>query len=123
MFLISWHEPDIRTAGADPLRLCVTEGLLKLLIIAPLTRAFGRAGRALPPACCSAPAASSPRHVSVRSASTCWRDTASVVLFVTALTMATIPLLSRWAIGSRGLTPKTPIDRDLMPKFPTHPRW
>src|SRR3984893_7312273 len=130
VFLISvGMSLDIRTAGADPLLVFGAAGgmvLLKLLIIAPLTRAFGlswanglRTGLLLGPggefAFVIVSVAMGEHLVAP--------NTASVVLFVTALTMATIPLLSR--LGERlapRLTAKTPVDpRILVPEFSDTP--
>src|ERR1700730_7268281 len=130
VFLISvGMSLDIRTAGADPLLVFGAAGgmvLLKLLIIAPLTRAFGlswanglRTGLLLGPggefAFVIVSVAMGEHLVAP--------NTASVVLFVTALTMETIPLLSR--LGERlapRLTAKTPVDpRILVPEFSDTP--
>jgi CPA2 family monovalent cation:H+ antiporter-2 len=102
VFLISvGMSLDIRTFGAHPLLvLGVSAGVvgLKLLIITPLARAFGinwrnalRTGLLLGPggefAFVIVSMALAERLLP--------REAASVVLFVTALTMATIPLLSK----------------------------
>ena len=80
VFLISvGMSLDLRTLVAHPLLVlgsAVGVVLLKLLIIAPLTRVFGVSWRerACAPDCCSAPAASSPSSSSRwRSPSICWR--------------------------------------------------
>ena len=96
---------DIRTVGAHPLLVfgaAVGTVLLKLLVIAPLARAFGltwvnglHIGLLLGPGGEFAfviVAVAIGEHLLTP-------DTASVVLFVTALTMAAIPLLSR--LGDR----------------------
>src|SRR3984893_999921 len=120
VFLISvGMSLDIRTAGAEPLLVFGAAGgmvLLKLLIIAPLTRAFGlswatglRTGLLLGPGGEFAFVI-----VSVATGEGLLApETASAVLFVTALTMATIPLLSR--LGER-LAPH------LAPTTPARPR-
>jgi CPA2 family monovalent cation:H+ antiporter-2 len=102
VFLISvGMSLDIRTAGTDPVLVFGAAGgvvLLKVLIIAPLTRVFGlswasglRTGLLLGPGGEFAFVI-----VSVATGEGLLApNTASVVLFVTALTMATIPLLSR----------------------------
>ena len=130
VFLISvGMSLDIRTAGTEPLLVfCAAGGmvLLKLLIITPLTRAFGlgwanglRTGLLLGPGGEFAfviVSVATGEHLLAP-------NTASVVLFVTALTMATIPLLSR--LGERlapRLTAKTPVDpRILVPEFSDTP--
>src|SRR5207253_2000674 len=126
VFLISvGMSLDIRTAGAEPLLVfCGAAGivLLKLLIIAPLTRAFGlswatglRTGLLLGP---GGEFAFVIVSVAVGEGLLA-PNTASMVLFVTALTMATIPLLSQLGDRlARGLVPKTPVDpRILVPEF------
>jgi CPA2 family monovalent cation:H+ antiporter-2 len=122
VFLISvGMSLDIRTAGADPLLVfCAAGGivLLKVLVVTPLTHAFGlnwanglRTGMLLGPggefAFVIISVASGERLLA--------RDAAATVLFVTALTMATIPLLSR--LGGRlapHLAPKKPVDRSIL---------
>src|SRR5215471_4183987 len=117
VFLISiGMSLDIGTAAADPLLVFGAAGgvvLLKLLVVAPLTRAFGlswanglRTGLLLAPggefAFVIVSAATGAHLMAL--------DTAGVVLFVTALTIATIPLLSR--LGDRlapRLAPATPV--------------
>jgi CPA2 family monovalent cation:H+ antiporter-2 len=130
VFLISvGMSLDIRTAGTEPLLVFGAAGgmvLLKLLIVAPLTRAFGlswanglRTGLLLGPggefAFVIVSVAIGERLLAP--------NIASVVLFVTALTMATIPLLSQ--LGDRlapHLTPRTPVDpRILVPEFSDTP--
>jgi CPA2 family monovalent cation:H+ antiporter-2 len=130
VFLISvGMSLDIRTAGGNPLLVfCAAGGmvLLKLLIIAPLTRVFGlswanglRTGLLLGPggefAFVIVSVALSEHLLAP--------NTAGVVLFVTALTMATIPLLSQLGDRlARGLTPRTPVDpRILVPEFSDTP--
>jgi Kef-type K+ transport system membrane component KefB len=96
---------DIRTVGAQPLLVLGAAGcmvLLKLLLVAGLARAFGldwanslHTGLLLGPGGEFAfviVSMASDEHLLVR-------DAAGVVLFVTALTMASIPLLSR--VGGR----------------------
>jgi CPA2 family monovalent cation:H+ antiporter-2 len=102
VFLISvGMNLDIRTVGAHPLLVLGTATgmiLLKLLVIAPLTRAFGltwtnglQIGLLLGPsgefAFVIVSAAIGERLLTP--------DTAGIVLVITALTMAAIPLLSR----------------------------
>ena len=122
VFLISiGMSLDIRTMVAHPLLVfggAVAVVLLKLLIVAPAVRAFGltwatglQTGLLLGPG-----GEFGFVIVSVAlGAHLLAPDTASEVLFVTALTMATIPLLSN--LGSRlvpRLTSKTPVDPDLL---------
>ena len=130
VFLISvGMSLDIRTAGTEPLLVfCAAGGmvLLKLVIIAPLTRAFGlswatgfRTGLLLGPGGEFAfviVSVAVGEHLLAP-------NIASVVLFVTALTMATIPLLSQLGDRlARGLTAKTPVDpRILVPEFSDMP--
>ena len=106
MFLISiGMSLDIRTIAAHPLLVfggAAAVVLLKLLIVAPLARGFGltwatglQTGLLLGPG-----GEFGFVIVSVAlGAHLLAPDTASVVLFVTALTMATIPLLSN--LGNR----------------------
>jgi CPA2 family monovalent cation:H+ antiporter-2 len=122
VFLISiGMSLDIRTMAAHPLLVfggAVVMVLLKLLIVAPAVRAFGQTwatglltGLLLGPG-----GEFGFVIVSVAIGSHLLApDTASEVLFVTALTMATIPLLS--AFGNRlapRLTSKTAIDPALL---------
>src|SRR5882724_6293511 len=122
VFLISvGMSLDIRTAGADPLLVFGAAGgmvLLKVLVVAPLARAFGlswanglRTGLLLGPGGEFAFVI-----VSVAPGEGLLAPhAASVVLFVTALTMATIPLLSR--LGERlaqHLAPTTPVDPSIL---------
>ena len=122
VFLISiGMSLDIRMMAAHPLLVfggATVMVLLKLLLIAPLTRAFGltwatglQTGLLLGPG-----GEFGFVIVSVAiGAHLLAPDTASVVLFVTALTMATIPLLSN--LGNRlapRLTLKTAIDPELL---------
>jgi len=130
VFLISvGMSLDLRTAGTEPLLVFSAAAgmvLLKTLIIAPLTRAFGlswanglRTGLLLGPggefAFVIVSVAAGEHLLPPNSA--------SVVLFVTALTMATIPLLSR--LGDRlapRLAPGTPVDpRILVPELADTP--
>jgi CPA2 family monovalent cation:H+ antiporter-2 len=122
VFLISvGMSLDIRTAVADPLLVFGAAGgmvLLKLLVVIPLTLAFGlnlanslRTGLLLGPggefAFVIVSAASGERLLAP--------DVAGTVLFVTALTMGTIPLLS--GLGSRlapRLRPETPMDPSIL---------
>jgi CPA2 family monovalent cation:H+ antiporter-2 len=128
VFLISvGMSLDIRTAGADPLLVfCAAGGivLLKVIAVTPLTHSFGlnwanslRTGMLLGPGGEFAfviVSVASGEHLLAS-------DAAGAVLFVTALTMATIPLLSR--LGGRlapHLAPKTPVDRAFWcPRFLT----
>jgi CPA2 family monovalent cation:H+ antiporter-2 len=113
---------DIRTLGAHPLLVLGSSGgvvLLKLLVVTPLVRAFGvnwwnalRAGLLLGPGGEFAfviIAMALAEHLLAPEA-------ASVVLFVTALTMATIPLLSKLGgrLGPR-LAPSAVVDPNLLP--------
>src|SRR5580693_1073127 len=122
VFLISiGMSLDIRTAGAEPLLVLGGAGcvvLLKLLVVAGLARAFGlnwahslHTGLLLGPGGEFAFVI-----VSVASgASLLASDAAQVMLFVTALTMATIPLLSR--LGGRlapRLAPKMLVDPSIL---------
>ena len=122
VFLISiGMSLDIRTAAAEPLLVLGGSGcvvLLKLLVVAGLARAFGlnwahslHTGLLLGPGGEFAFVI-----VSVASgASLLASDAAQVMLFVTALTMATIPLLSR--LGGRlapRLAPKMPVDPSIL---------
>ena len=122
VFLISiGMSLDIRTMATHPLLVfggAVAVVLLKLLIVAPAARAFGltwatglQTGLLLGPG-----GEFGFVIVSVAiGAHLLAPDTASEVLFVTALTMATIPLLSN--LGNRlapRLTSKTPVDPDLL---------
>jgi CPA2 family monovalent cation:H+ antiporter-2 len=122
VFLISvGMSLDIRTLGAHPLLvLGVSAGVvgLKLLIITPLARAFGinwrnalRTGLLLGPggefAFVIVSMALAERLLP--------RQDASVVLFVTALTMATIPLLSKLGFRlARRATPSAAVDPRLL---------
>jgi CPA2 family monovalent cation:H+ antiporter-2 len=121
---------DIRTIAAHPaLVLGAAAGTigLKMLLIAPLARGFGlswtngiRAGLLLGPGgefgFVIVSVAISERLLAP--------ETASIVLFVTALTMAGIPLLS--TLGERlapRFTPKTPVDPSLLvPEVDALPR-
>jgi CPA2 family monovalent cation:H+ antiporter-2 len=122
VFLISiGMSLDIRTIGTHPLlvfggAVCVV--LLKLVIVAPAVRTFGpnwatglRTGLLLGPG-----GEFGFVIVSVAIGDQLLApDTASVLLFITALTMATIPLLSK--LGNRiapRLTPKVPVDPALL---------
>ncbi|MGD0104760.1 MAG: cation:proton antiporter [Rhodopila sp.] len=119
VFLISvGMSLDIRTVGAHPLLVAGTAigvPLVKLLLIAPLARVFGlHWGDGVRGALLLGPggefgfvivAVATSEHLLAP-------DTAGVVLFVTALTMATIPSLSK--LGDR-LAPR------LTPKAPSHP--
>lgn len=122
VFLISiGMSLDIRTMATHPLLVfggSVAVVLLKLLIVTPAARAFGltwatglQTGLLLGPG-----GEFGFVIVSVAiGAHLLAPDTASEVLFVTALTMATIPLLSN--LGNRlapRLTSKTPVDPDLL---------
>jgi CPA2 family monovalent cation:H+ antiporter-2 len=122
VFLISiGMSLDIRTMAAHPLLVFGGAGamvLLKLAIVAPLARGFGltwvsglQTGLLLGPG-----GEFGFVIVSVAvGAHLLAPDAASEVLFVTALTMATIPLLS--ALGNRlapHLAPATAIDPDLL---------
>jgi CPA2 family monovalent cation:H+ antiporter-2 len=122
VFLISiGMSLDIRTMAAHPLLVFGGAGamvLLKLLIIAPLVRVFGltwatglQTGLLLGPG-----GEFGFVIVSVATgAHLLARDTSSLVLFITALTMATIPLLS--ALGNRlapHLVPKNLVDPELL---------
>jgi CPA2 family monovalent cation:H+ antiporter-2 len=122
VFLISiGMSLDIRTAAAEPLLVLGGAGcmvLLKLLVVAGLARAFGlnwanslHTGLLLGPGGEFAFVI-----VSVASgASLLATDAIQVMLFVTALTMATIPLLSR--LGGRlapRLAPKMPADPSIL---------
>ena len=112
---------DIRTLGAHPLLVLsssVGVVLLKLLVVTPLVRAFGvnwwnalRTGLLLGPGGEFAfviIAMALAEHLLAPEA-------ASVVLFVTALTMAAIPLLSKLGgrLGPR-LTPAAIVDPNLL---------
>src|SRR4029077_17354495 len=130
VFLISvGMSLDIRTAGAEPLLVFGAAGgvvLLKLLVVAPLTRGFGLSwANGLRTGLLPAPGGEFAFViVSVATGEGLLAPhTASVVLFVTALTMATIPLLSR--LGERlapHLAPATPVDpRILVPEFSDTP--
>jgi monovalent cation:H+ antiporter-2, CPA2 family len=122
VFLISvGMSLDIRTALADPLLVFGAASgmvLLKLLIVTPLTLAFGlnranglRTGLLLGPGGEFAfviVSAASGEHLLAP-------DVAGTVLFVTALTMGTIPLLSR--LGGRlapRLLPETPMGPSIL---------
>jgi CPA2 family monovalent cation:H+ antiporter-2 len=122
VFLISiGMSLDIRTAAAEPLLVLGGAGcmvLLKLLVVAGLARAFGlnwahslHTGLLLGPGGEFAFVI-----ISVASgASLLASDATQVMLFVTALTMATIPLLSR--LGGRlapRLAPKVPVDPSIL---------
>jgi CPA2 family monovalent cation:H+ antiporter-2 len=122
VFLISvGMSLNIRTAVADPLLVfCAAGGmiLLKLLVVTPLTLAFGlnlangvRTGLLLGPGGEFAfviVSVASGEHLLAP-------DAAGTVLFVTALTMATIPLLSK--LGGRlapRLAPEMPVDPSIL---------
>jgi monovalent cation:H+ antiporter-2, CPA2 family len=122
VFLISvGMSLDIRTVGAQPLLVLGAAGcmvLLKLLVVAGLARAFGlnwanslHTGLLLGPGGEFAfviVSMASDEHLLAR-------DAAGVVLFITALTMASIPLLSR--VGGRlapRLASKTPVDPSIL---------
>ena len=112
---------DVRLVGAHPFFLFGAAAglvLLKLLVIAPLTRVFGmnwasglQTGLLLGPggefAFVIVSVAMSEHLLAA--------DTAGLVLFVTALTMATVPLMSR--LGERlapRFAPRAPVDPHLM---------
>jgi monovalent cation:H+ antiporter-2, CPA2 family len=112
---------DIRTVGAHPSLVLVTAGglvLLKLLVVTILSRVSGlnwanslQTGLLLGPGGEFAFVIVSAARVEHLLAP----DTASVMLFVTALTMASIPLLSR--LGDRiapRLAAKTPVDPTIL---------
>jgi monovalent cation:H+ antiporter-2, CPA2 family len=112
---------DIRTVGAHPSLVLLTAGglvLLKLLIVTILSRASGlnwanslHTGLLLGPGGEFAFVIVATARVEHLLAP----DTASVMLFVTALTMASIPLLSR--LGDRiapRLALKTPVDPTML---------
>jgi CPA2 family monovalent cation:H+ antiporter-2 len=122
VFLISiGMSLDLGTVAAQPLFVFGVAGgivLLKLLVIVLLARAFGlnwanslRTGMLLGPGGEFAfviVSVAIGEHLLAP-------ETAKALLFVTALTMATIPLLSR--LGDRlapHLAPKTPLDRHLL---------
>jgi CPA2 family monovalent cation:H+ antiporter-2 len=122
VFLISvGMSLDIRTLGAQPLLVLAAVGcvvLLKLLVVTGLARAFGlnwahslHTGLLLGPggefAFVIISVAIGERLLAP--------DTAQVLLFVTALTMATIPLLSRLGGGlAPRLAPKMPVDPSIL---------
>ncbi|MBV8892133.1 MAG: cation:proton antiporter [Acidobacteria bacterium] len=112
---------DIRTIGAHPSLVLVTAGglvLLKLLAVTILSRVFGlswanslHTGLLLGPGGEFAFVIVATARVEHLLAP----DTASVIQFITALTMASIPLLSR--LGDRiapRLTLKTPVDPTML---------
>jgi CPA2 family monovalent cation:H+ antiporter-2 len=122
VFLISvGMSLDIRTLGAQPLLVLATVGcvvLVKLLVVTGLARAFGlnwahslHTGLLLGPGGEFAfviVSVASGEHLLAP-------DTAQVLLFVTALTMAIIPLLSR--LGGRlapRLAPRMPVDPSIL---------
>ena len=117
---------DVRLFAAHPLFVFGAAGsivLVKLLVIAPLTRIFGmtwanglQIGLLLGPGGEFAFVIVS-LAVAEHLLAT---NTAGLLLFVTALTMGTIPLLSRMGeLVAPRLTPKTPVDpRLLMPEIP-----
>ncbi|MEA2741528.1 MAG: monovalent cation:H+ antiporter-2, family [Acetobacteraceae bacterium] len=122
VFLISiGMSLDVRTIGAHPLLVFgggVAVVLLKLLVIAPAVRAFGQNWAAgLQSGLLLGPggefgfvivSVAIGEHLLAP-------ETASVLLFITAMTMATIPWLSKLGngLGPR-LAPKTPIDPALL---------
>jgi CPA2 family monovalent cation:H+ antiporter-2 len=122
VFLISiGMSLDVRIVGAHPALVAgavLGVPLLKLVLIAPLARLFGlhwgdgvRDGLLLGP---GGEFGFVIISVSV-SDQLLPSDLAGVLLFITALTMATIPLLSK--LGDRlapRLTPKTPVDSALL---------
>jgi monovalent cation:H+ antiporter-2, CPA2 family len=131
VFLISiGMSLDIRTVGAHPLLVLGSAGgmvLLKLAIVATLARSFGlnwanglHTGLLLGPG-----GEFGFVVVSVAAGARMLPpDTAGVVLFVTALTMAAIPLLSGFSnrLAPR-LTPKTAVDPALLvPEIAALPR-
>src|SRR5215468_11245044 len=122
VFLISvGMSLDIRTAGTHPLLVVGVAGgmvLLKVLVVTPLTLGFGlnwanglRTGLLLGPGGEFAfviVSGATGEHLLAA-------DAAGLVLFVTALTMASIPLLAR--LGGRlapRLTPKMPVDPKIL---------
>jgi K+:H+ antiporter len=123
VFLISvGMSLDIRTLGAHPLLVLAASGgvvVLKLLVITPLARAFGVNWRnALRSALLLGPggefafviiAVALAEHLLAP-------EPASMVLFVTALTMATIPLLSKlgYRLAPR-LAASAAVDPNLLP--------
>jgi CPA2 family monovalent cation:H+ antiporter-2 len=122
VFLISvGMSLDIRTLGTQPLLVLAAVGcvvLLKLLVVTGLARAFGlnwahslHTGLLLGPGGEFAfviVSVASGEHLLAP-------DTAQVLLFVTALTMATIPLLSRLGGGlAPRLAPKMPVDPSIL---------
>jgi monovalent cation:H+ antiporter-2, CPA2 family len=136
VFLISvGMSLDIRSAGSQPLLVLGASAgmvLLKLPIVAALSRAFGvNWGNSLHIGLLLGPGGEF-AFVIVSLARTehlLAPDAAGVVLFVTALTMATIPLLSKLGdhVAPR-LAPKSPIDPGiLVPKVYDGPagnrRW
>ena len=120
VFLISiGMSLDIRTMGAHPLLVFGGAGavvLLKLLIIAPVARTFGAAWTSgLQTGLLLGPGGEFGFViVSVAIGDHLLApDTAGIVLFITALTMATIPILSKLG-NAPGLMPKTHIDSALL---------
>jgi len=122
VFLISvGMSLDIRTLGTQPLLVLAAVGcvvLLKLLVVTGLARAFGlnwahslHTGLLLGPGGEFAfviVSVASGEHLLAP-------DTAQVLLFVTALTMATIPLLSRLGGGlAPRLAPAMPVDPSIL---------
>jgi monovalent cation:H+ antiporter-2, CPA2 family len=122
VFLISvGMSLDIRTLGTRPLLVLVAIGcvvLLKLLVVTGLARAFGlNWGHSLHTGLLLGPGGEFAFViVSVASGEHLLApDTAQVLLFVTALTMATIPLLSRLGGGlAPRLAPKMPVDPSIL---------
>ncbi len=120
VFLISiGMSLDIRTMGAHPLLVFGGAGavvLLKLLIIAPVARTFGTAWTSgLQTGLLLGPGGEFGFViVSVAIGDHLLApETAGIVLFITALTMATIPMLSKLG-NAPGLMPKTHIDPALL---------
>jgi CPA2 family monovalent cation:H+ antiporter-2 len=122
VFLISiGMSLDIRTIGAHPLLVVgasIGMVLLKVLIIAPLARAFGQTwADSLHTGLLLGPGGEFGFViVSVAIGEQMLEpETARIVLFVTAMTMATIPLLSKLnAVVSPRLVPKVEIDPAIM---------
>jgi CPA2 family monovalent cation:H+ antiporter-2 len=122
VFLISvGMSLDIRTLGAHPLLVLGASGgvlLLKLLVITPLARAFGVNWRnALRTSLLLGPGGEFAFVIISMALAehSLPPEAASVTLFVTALTMATIPLLSR--LGDRvapRLASPSVVDADLL---------
>ena len=115
---------DVRELAREPFWLLASVvGLIgiKAILLTGLARLFRLPGpRRSKPACCSAPAASSPSSASAWPPRSAWSsaDVSSFTLAVTSITMALIPVL---ALVARRLAPKFREPKALDPELAIAP--